>query len=84
MFNFAAVVDKGSNMTNTFLTKGYAGAAYFCDREKETKDLVQLLTNENNLGSPVKSCVSNKTKPLKPFCFGRDDVSDAVSAGLVL
>ena len=35
-------------------------------------------------GSPVKSCVSNKTKPLKPFCSGRDDVSDAVSAGLVL
>ena len=35
-------------------------------------------------GSPVKSCVSNKTKPRKPFCSGRDDVSDAVSAGLVL
>ncbi len=40
--------------------------------------------NEKKIGSPVKSCVSNKTKPLKPFCSGRDDVSDAVSAGLVL
>ena len=36
-------------MTNPFVTKGYAGSAYFCDREKETKDLVQLLTNENNM-----------------------------------
>ena len=36
-------------MRNPFVTKGYAGAEYFCDRQKETKDLVQLLTNENNL-----------------------------------
>lgn len=38
-----------SNMRNPFVTKGYAGAEYFCDRQKETKDLVQLLTNENNM-----------------------------------
>lgn len=36
-------------MVNPFVTKGYAGPAYFCDREKETKDLVQLLTNGNNM-----------------------------------
>ncbi|MBQ9524705.1 MAG: ATP-binding protein [Bacteroidaceae bacterium] len=36
-------------MINPFVTKGYAGPAYFCDRVKETKDMVQLLTNENNL-----------------------------------
>lgn len=36
-------------MKNPFVTKGYAGAEYFCDRQKETKDLVQLLTNENNM-----------------------------------
>lgn len=36
-------------MQNPFVTKGYAGPDYFCDREKETKDLVQLLTNENNI-----------------------------------
>ena len=41
--------DKGKSMVNPFVTKGYAGAAYFCDREKETKDLVELLTNENNM-----------------------------------
>lgn len=36
-------------MVNPFVTKGYAGPAYFCDREQETKDLVQLLTNGNNM-----------------------------------
>ena len=36
-------------MENPFVTKGYAGPEFFCDREKETNDLVQLLTNENNM-----------------------------------
>ncbi len=36
-------------MVNPFVTKGYAGPEYFCDREKETRDLVQLLVNENNM-----------------------------------
>ena len=36
-------------MRNPFVTKGYAGPEYFCDRQRETKDLVQLLTNENNM-----------------------------------
>ena len=36
-------------MNNPFVTNGYAGAKYFCDREKETKNIVQMLTNENNL-----------------------------------
>ena len=36
-------------MNNPFVTKGYAGADYFCDRVKETEDLVKLLTNENNM-----------------------------------
>lgn len=31
------------------MTKGYAGAEYFCDRQKETKDLLQLLENGNNM-----------------------------------
>lgn len=34
---------------NPFITRGYAGAEYFCDREKETHDIVNLLTNGNNL-----------------------------------
>ena len=36
-------------MTNPFVTKGYAGPEYFCDRVKETEDLVKLLTNDNNM-----------------------------------
>lgn len=36
-------------MTNPFVTKGYAGPEYFCDRVKETDDLVKLLTNDNNM-----------------------------------
>ena len=36
-------------MINPFVTKGYAGPEYFCDREKETQDIVRLLMNENNM-----------------------------------
>lgn len=36
-------------MNNPFVTKGYAGEEYFCDRVKETEDLVKMLTNENNM-----------------------------------
>ena len=36
-------------MNNPFVTKGYVGPAYFCDRVKETEDLVRLLTNDNNM-----------------------------------
>lgn len=34
---------------NPFITKGYAGAEYFCDRKKETRDIIDLLTNGNNI-----------------------------------
>ena len=36
-------------MDNPFVTKGYAGAEYFCDRVQETKQLVELTTNGNNM-----------------------------------
>lgn len=36
-------------MTNPFLTYGYAGAEYFCDRVEETKRLTTLLTNGNHV-----------------------------------
>ena len=36
-------------MRNPFVTNGYAGADYFCDRVTETADLRSLLGNENNL-----------------------------------
>ena len=36
-------------MNNPFVTSGYAGEEYFCDRVEETADLRLLLTNENNI-----------------------------------
>ena len=36
-------------MRNPFVTNGYAGAEYFCDRVNETSDLRNLLRNENNI-----------------------------------
>lgn len=36
-------------MNNPFVTNGYAGAEYFCDREQETTMLRGLLINENNV-----------------------------------
>ena len=34
---------------NPFVTSGYAGPEYFCDRVEETQTLVDLLTNGNNV-----------------------------------
>lgn len=36
-------------VNNPFVTNGYAGAQYFCDRKKETELLVDLLTNGNDV-----------------------------------
>ena len=36
-------------MKNPFVTNGYAGAEYFCDRAQETDILRELLVNENNI-----------------------------------
>ena len=35
---------------NPFVTTGYAGAEYFCDRVEETKAIKDLLLNGNNVG----------------------------------
>lgn len=36
-------------MKNPFVTNGYAGPEYFCDRIQETADICNLLLNENNI-----------------------------------
>ena len=36
-------------MKNPFVTNGYAGSEYFCDRIQETKNIRSLLLNENNI-----------------------------------
>ena len=38
-----------SDMNNPFVTNGYAGAEYFCDRVEETTAIRELLLNENNV-----------------------------------
>lgn len=36
-------------MKNPFVTNGYAGPEYFCDRVEETQHITEMLTNENNM-----------------------------------
>ena len=36
-------------MKNPFITNGYAGPEYFCDRIEETQHVTEMLTNENNM-----------------------------------
>ena len=36
-------------MKNPFITNGYAGDEYFCDRKSETENIRSLLVNENNI-----------------------------------
>lgn len=59
---------------NPFVTTGYIGADYFCDREKETEDLVRLLTNGNNVAliSPRRY---GKTDLLR-HCFAQPAISE--------
>ena len=59
-------------MTNPFVTNGYAGAEYFCDRVKETADIVGLLRNGNNLAliSPRRY---GKTDLIR-HCFAQEEI----------
>lgn len=61
-------------LNNPFVTNGYAGAEYFCDREEETKQITELLTNENNIAliSPRRI---GKTE-LIHHCFAQPDIKD--------
>lgn len=62
-------------MRNPFVTNGYAGAEYFCDREKEMSMMVQLLSNENNLAliSPRRV---GKTDLIQ-HCFAQSAIRDS-------
>lgn len=59
-------------MNNPFLTYGYAGAEYFCDRIEETKRLTTLLTNGNHVAlmSPRRM---GKTGLIN-HCFAQEDI----------
>lgn len=59
---------------NPFITTGYAGAAYFCDREQETADLTRMLVNGNNVAliSPRRYGKTNLIR----HCFAQPDIAD--------
>lgn len=62
------------NIVNPFITTGYAGAAYFCDREQETADLTRLLVNGNNVAliSPRRYGKTNLIR----HCFAQPAIAD--------
>ena len=59
-------------MINPFVTNGYAGAEYFCDRIRETKDITTWLQNGNNIAliSPRRY---GKTDLIR-HCFEQNDI----------
>lgn len=59
-------------MENPFVTNGYVGPEYFCDRVQETTDITDLLVNGNNLAliSPRRY---GKTDLLR-HCFAQEKV----------
>lgn len=61
-------------MDNPFVTSGYAGPEYFCDRVKETSLLTNLLTNGNNIALMAPRRVG-KTDLMK-HCFQQESIRD--------
>jgi AAA+ ATPase superfamily predicted ATPase len=59
-------------MRNPFILNGYVPDEYFCDRKKESADLLRLLTNGNNvvLVSPRRM---GKTGLIE-HCFTRREI----------
>lgn len=65
---------KKTKTDNPFVTTGYTGAEYFCDREKETQDIIRYLTNGNNVAliSPRRYGKSD----LLRHCFSQKCIAD--------
>lgn len=61
-------------MNNPFVTKGYAGPEYFCDRVEETRKIVELTTNGNNIAMISPRRVG-KTD-LIHHCFSQTEIKD--------
>lgn len=63
-----------TKILNPFITTGYAGAAYFCDREQETVDLTRMLVNGNNVAliSPRRYGKTNLIR----HCFAQPAIAD--------
>lgn len=63
-----------TKIINPFITTGYAGAEYFCDREQETTDITRMLVNGNNVAliSPRRYGKTNLIR----HCFAQPIISD--------
>lgn len=61
-------------MKNPFVTSGYAGAEYFCDRVKETETMISLVTNGNDVAliSPRRI---GKTDLIR-HCFSKKEITE--------
>jgi AAA+ ATPase superfamily predicted ATPase len=61
-------------LRNPFITNGYAGPEYFCDRIEETRHIIEMLTNENNLAliSPRRI---GKTELIR-HCFSQPHIKE--------
>lgn len=80
-------------MLNPFITTGYAGAEYFCDRKQETKDITTLIQNNNNIAlishrrvgktDLIRHCLSQKSFENDYYCFIIDIYSTRSFAGFV-
>lgn len=62
------------SIKNPFVTSGYAGAEYFCDRVNETATLTRLLTNQNNVAL-ISTRRLGKTDLLR-HCFAQPEIRD--------
>ncbi|MBQ9417270.1 MAG: ATP-binding protein [Bacteroidales bacterium] len=68
-------------MRNPFITSGYVSAEYFCDREKETHDIISLLLNGNNIAliSPRRY---GKTDLMR-HCFSQPKIKEHYNTFIV-
>lgn len=61
-------------INNPFVTSGYVSPEYFCDREKETEELVRWLVNENNVAI-ISTRRMGKTGLIQ-HCFQLTEIKD--------
>lgn len=61
-------------LNNPFVTSGYIAPEYFCDRERETEELLRWLINENNVAI-ISTRRMGKTGLIR-HCFQLDEIKD--------
>lgn len=68
-------------VNNPFVTSGYIAPEYFCDREKETEELVRWLLNENNVAL-ISTRRMGKTGLIQ-HCFQLPEVKGSYNTFLI-